>query len=199
MSLEEELERLESGINVNSDIERNEPECPFPDYQKSKWLDNIENSNDKQTELEKMAKEAFESVNDELEIGKNYNGRIKRIYLSDGSIIHSRYKTIVIVYEINDNGIQRIVTDDYSFGGDYDKWYLEQLVSFIKKINGIYFGDINFKTYDTIVDSLQFLVGADVTLYRYLTKKETRKNNVTVHGTFDRNRDEMNMVDEKTC
>lgn len=186
---------LESSIITNDDIKDNEPECTFTDYQKPVNVNNIWNINEEKTELEKMAEEAFEVVNDDLELGKNYNGRIKNIYLST----YNQYKKIIFVYELNDNGIQRIVTDEYSFGGDYDQWYLEQLVSFIKKINGLYFGDINFKTYDTIVASLQFLVGVDVTLYQYLTKKETRKNNVTVHCTFDRNNDEMNKVDEEVC
>ncbi len=196
MDLDKELEKLEKKSNESYDIKGNEYMSSFPDYQEQ---NNLHNNNGEKTELEKMAEEAFQVVNDDLELGKNYNGRIKKIYLSDGSIINMHYKKIIIVYEINDNGIQRIVTDEYSFGGDYDQWYLEQLVSFVKKINGLYFGDINFKTYDTIVDSLQFLVGADVTLYQYLTKKETRKNNVTVHGTFDRNNININKVDEDVC
>jgi hypothetical protein len=133
------------------------------------------------TYLEKLAEDAFQKVNDELKLGINYNGKVKNVLCSNDN-----YNKISVVYEIDDNGIQKVVSDDYLFGGNFDSWNMEQLVSYIKKINGLYLGDINFKSYDTLVESLKFLIGADVTLAQYITKKNTRKNNVTVHGCFDR-------------
>ena len=90
------------------------------------------------------------------------------------------------MYELNDDGIQKYTRDSYTFGGEYDEWNLKQLIEYIKKINGLYFANINFSSYESIVDSLQFLIDTDVVLYQYLTSKGTIKNNVTVLGSYNK-------------
>ena len=136
------------------------------------------------TELQKLAEKAFSEVDDELILGKNYSGRIKSIYLDDSS--RSKYQSINIVYEVNDEGIQKIARDSFLFGGEYDEWNMMQLTAYIKRIDGIYFADIDFSSYQTIVNSLQFLIGANIVLYQYLTSRENVKNNVKILGNYNR-------------
>ena len=45
---------------------------------------------------------------------------------------------------------------------------------------------IDFSSYQTIVNSLQFLIGANIVLYQYLTSRENVKNNVKILGNYNR-------------
>lgn len=131
--------------------------------------------------FENLANQSYESIDDELLINKEYDGKIKRIFYSE-----EKYTVLTVVYEVYDGEFEKTTSDSYTFGGDYDEWYMKQLVSFIKKLNGVYKDDIDWYSVSTIVNSLQFLVGTKVTLTQYITAKETRKNRVTVHGSFNR-------------
>ena len=168
---------IEEGASINS--------SPFDNYDVPKYSEDYARyANSDKTELQKLSEKIFSEVDDNLELTKNYKGRIKKIFLDDSS--RSKYKSINIVYELNDDGIQKYTRDSYIFGGEYDEWNLKQLIEYIKKINGLYFANINFSSYESIVDSLQFLIDADVVLYQYLTSKGTIKNNVTIIGSYNR-------------
>ena len=176
----EELKKIEIGKGGN------EPAVSaFSNFEIPKYAESIARyENTEKTELQKLAEKTFSEVDDELIIGKNYSGRIKNIYFDDSN--RSKYKSINIIYEVNDEGIQKIARDTFLFGGEYDDWNMKQLTSYIKRIEGIYFSDIYFSTYETIVNSLQFLIGANIVLYQYLTSRETVKNNVKILGNYNR-------------
>ncbi|MDD7150805.1 MAG: hypothetical protein SOT91_05345 [Bacilli bacterium] len=179
-NLQEELTNKELGSATNESLT-----SAFPNYETPKYMEDYQRyMYGEKTELQKLAEKAFSEVDDELILGKNYSGRIKSIYLDDSS--RSKYQSINIVYEVNDEGIQKIARDSFLFGGEYDEWNMMQLTAYIKRIDGIYFADIDFSSYQTIVNSLQFLIGANIVLYQYLTSRENVKNNVKILGNYNR-------------
>ena len=206
INLEEEFKKDQNGIIVNNETEEQVTKDEIEEFfsiDKTSELPDVFNQdchldfaygNDGKTQLEKMAENASLSIDDELTLGQKYDGQIKKVFHTD-----DYFRKLFVVYEVDDNGAKKTVSDEYPFGGEYDQWYMDQLMMYIKRIDGLSIKDIDFKTTKTIADSLQFLVGADVTLYQYLTKNDTRKNRVTVHGRFDRTNQKIVNGDVEVC
>ena len=83
-----------------------------------------------------------------------------------------------ICYEINDNGMLKHINDVYTFNGDYDYWYMEQLVKLLKQVNNLCKDDIDWTNIDTICNSLEFLVGEEVRIKQSINSQGKRKNEV---------------------
>ncbi len=120
-----------------------------------------------------LANMAFDKISDDLELEREYKGKIKKIYVEKGM-----YSSIIILYEINDNGMLKHINDVYTFNGDYDYWYMEQLVKLLKQVNNLCKDDIDWTNIDTICNSLEFLVGEEVRIKQSINSQGKRKNEV---------------------
>ena len=133
------------------------------------------------SQIEELADRAYAKLSDDLEIGKEYDGIVKDIFIEE-----TNYTKLVISYEVDDNGISKNVADTYTFGGEYDEWYMTQLVKFIQQVDNLYKNDINWSSVSTICDSLKFLIGSPITIRQVLNSKGNRKNEVQIHKSFER-------------
>ena len=133
------------------------------------------------SKLEELADRAYAQLSADLEIGKEYEGIVKDIFIEE-----TNYTKLVISYEVDDNGISKNVADTYTFGGEYDEWYMTQLVKFIQQVDNLYKNDINWSSVSTICDSLKFLIGSPITIRQVLNSKGNRKNEVQIHKSFER-------------
>lgn len=144
------------------------------------------------TELSQLIDSAFDNIGDELELDTSYRGTIKDIKLvyADNN---GKYDSIVINYELNDNGLTKYTNDYYRFNWEYNHININKLVSFLKTIDGFYKDDFVAFTIEDIQKELRFLIGANISLKQNLNNSGYRENKVTVFGTFDR--DNRRMVD----
>lgn len=133
------------------------------------------------SKFEELADRAYAQLSADLEIGKEYEGIVKDIFIEE-----TNYTKLVISYEVDDDGISKNVADTYTFGGEYDEWYITKLVQLIQQINNLYKNDINWTSVSTICDSLKFLIGSPVTISQVLNSKGNRKNEVQIHKSFER-------------
>lgn len=133
------------------------------------------------SQIEELADRAYAKLSADLEIGKEYEGIVKDIFIEE-----TNYTKLVISYEVDDNGISKNVADTYTFGGEYDEWYMTQLVKFIQQVDNLYKNDIKWTSVSTICDSLKFLIGSPVTISQVLNSKGNRKNKVQIHKSFER-------------
>lgn len=120
-----------------------------------------------------LANMAFDKISDDLELEREYKGIIKKIYVEKGM-----YSSIIILYEINDNGMLKHINDVYTFNGDYDYWYMEQLVKLLKQVNNLCKDDIDWANIDTICKSLEFLIGEEIRIKQSINSQGKRKNEV---------------------
>ena len=157
-----------------------------PDEETRKFEEEYTRRNQASTEFSKMYDDAFDTLNEELSLGVKYKAKIVNI-----TVENSNYNSIIVSYEVNDNNIIRHVVDKYSFGGDYDKLAMNNLVVFLTSIDGFYKNDIVAFTVDEMAEQMKFLIGANVILTQYENTKGYRRNQVTVLGTFDRLRRKM--------
>lgn len=144
------------------------------------------------TELSQLIDSAFDNIADELELDTSYRGTIKDIKLvyADNN---GKYDSIVINYELDDNGLTKYTNDYYRFNWEYNHININKLVSFLKTIDGFYKDDFVAFTIEDIQKELSFLIGANISLKQRLNNGGYRENKVTVFGTFDR--DNRRMVD----
>ena len=133
------------------------------------------------SKFEELADRAYAQLSADLEIGKEYDGIVKDIFIEE-----TNYTKLVISYEVDDDGISKNVADTYTFGGEYDEWYITKLVQLIQQINNLYKNDINWTSVSTICDSLKFLIGSPVTISQVLNSKGNRKNEVKIYKSFER-------------
>lgn len=133
------------------------------------------------SKFEELADRAYAQLSADLEIGKEYEGIVKDIFIEE-----TNYTKLVISYEVDDDGISKKVADTYTFGGEYDEWYITKLVQLIQQINNLYKNDINWTSVSTICDSLKFLIGSPVTISQVLNSKGNRKNEVKIYKSFER-------------
>ena len=133
------------------------------------------------SKFEELADRAYAQLSADLEIGKEYEGIVKDIFIEE-----TNYTKLVISYEVDDDGISKNVADTYTFGGEYDEWYITKLVQLIQQINNLYKNDINWTSVSTICDSLKFLIGSPVTISQVLNSKGNRKNEVKIYKSFER-------------
>ena len=133
------------------------------------------------SKFEELADRAYAQLSAALEIGKEYDGIVKDIFIEE-----TNYTKLVISYEVDDDGISKNVADTYTFGGEYDEWYITKLVQLIQQINNLYKNDINWTSVSTICDSLKFLIGSPVTISQVLNSKGNRKNEVKIYKSFER-------------
>ena len=133
------------------------------------------------SKFEELADRAYALLSADLEIGKEYEGIVKDIFIEE-----TNYTKLVISYEVDDDGISKNVADTYTFGGEYDEWYITKLVQLIQQINNLYKNDINWTSVSTICDSLKFLIGSPVTISQVLNSKGNRKNEVKIYKSFER-------------
>ncbi len=133
------------------------------------------------SKFEELADRAYAQLSADLEIGKEYEGIVKDIFIEE-----TNYTKLVISYEVDDDGISKNVADTYTFGGEYDEWYITKLVQLIQQINNLYKNDINWTSVSTICDSLKFLIGSPVTIIQVINSKGNRKNEVKIHKSFER-------------
>ena len=133
------------------------------------------------SQIEELADRAYAKLSDDLEIGKEYEGIVKDIFIEE-----TNYTKLVISYEVDDNGISKNVADTYTFGGEYDEWYMTQLVKFIQQVDNLYKNDIKWTSVSTICDSLKFLIGSPVTISQVLNSKGNRKNEIKINKSFER-------------
>ena len=133
------------------------------------------------SQIEELADRAYAKLSDDLEIGKEYDGIVKDIFIEE-----TNYTKLVISYEVDDNGISKNVADTYTFGGEYDEWYMTQLVKFIQQVDNLYKNDIKWTSVSTICDSLKFLIGSPVTIIQVINSKGNRKNVIKIYKSFER-------------
>lgn len=179
-------------VMPKSDEEQEVVGCDF-----NKLTDDIlkEQKADSQTpnEFSKMFDDAFDFVNDELEENTPYRGIIKDVKLEYGSN-KGKYDTIIIKYELNDNGSFRYTNDFFRFNWEYAYISANKLTALLKTIDGFYREDFTPHTVDQAREGLEFLIGAKVVLRQIINDSDYRENKVTILGTFDR--DNRRMVDE---
>ena len=145
------------------------------------------------TDISQLIENAFDTISDELELDISYRGTIKDIKLVYGDN-NGKYDSIVVNYELNDNGLTKYTNDYYRFNWEYNHININKLVYFLKTIDGFYKDDFIAFTVEDIQNELKFLIGANISLKQNLNSGGYRENKVTVLGTFDRlNR---RMVDE---
>ena len=133
------------------------------------------------SKFDELADRAYAQLSADLEIGKEYEGIVKDIFIEE-----TNYTKLVISYEVDDDGISKNVADTYTFGGEYDEWYITKLVQLIQQINNLYKNDIKWTSVSTICDSLKFLIGSPVTIIQVINSKGNRKNEVKIHKSFER-------------
>ena len=90
------------------------------------------------SKYEELADKAYAQLSAELEIGREYEGIVKNVFVEE-----TNYPKLIISYEVDDDGISKNVADTYTFGGEYDEWYMTQLVKFIQQVDNLYKNDIN--------------------------------------------------------
>ena len=133
------------------------------------------------SKFEELADRAYAKLSADLEIGKEYDGIVKDIFVEE-----TNYPKLIISYEVDDDGISKNVADTYTFGGEYDEWYMTQLVKFIQQVDNLYKNDINWSSVSTICDSLKFLIGSPVTIIQVINSKGNRKNEIKINKSFER-------------
>lgn len=133
------------------------------------------------TKLSKLFDDAYANLNENLILDKLYRGKI-----ADVKIVCSKYNSIVISYEVQDDGCIKYVSDTFMFNGEYDDYNASRLVKYLSNIDGFYKDDIIAYTVEDIKESLMFLVGANISIKQYENEKGYRCNQVTVLGTYDR-------------
>ena len=133
------------------------------------------------SKFEELADRAYAQLSADLEIGKEYEGIVKDIFIEE-----TNYTKLVISYEVDDDGISKNVADTYTFGGEYDEWYMTQLVKFIQQVDNLYKNDIKWTSVSTICDSLKFLIGSPVTIIQVINSKGNRKNVIKIYKSFER-------------
>lgn len=150
------------------------------DFDKAKE-ESYEKFNKESTDFSKLYDDAYNSLNEELDLGIKYRGKIV-----DVKVEYTNYDSILINYEVEDNETIRHVTDTYTFGGEHDKWAMNRLVVFLTSIDGFYKDDIKAYNIEDMANQMKFLIGANVVLAQYQNEKGYRRNQVSVIGTFDR-------------
>ena len=143
-------------------------------------------SNQPPTELSQLFDSAFDNIGDELELDISYRGIIKDIKLYYAVDNNGKYDSIVINYELDDNGLTKYTNDYYRFNWEHNYVNTNKLVSFLKTIDGFYKDDFIAFTVEDIQKELKFLIGANISLKQKLNNNGYRENKVTVLGSFDR-------------
>lgn len=143
-------------------------------------------SNQPSTDISQLIDSAFDNIGDELELDISYRGIIKDIKLVYASDNNGKYDSIVVNYELDDNGLTKYTNDYYRFNWEYNHVNINKLVSFLKTIDGFYKDDFIAFTVEDIQKELKFLIGANISLKQKLNNNGYRENKVIVLGTFDR-------------
>lgn len=189
INLEEEFKKEEKQVAevINSQSQSQDNyKMPIPSNTEEISVSGLETV--EKTELSKKFDEAIVLTPDELKSNTKYSATIRAVkYLNDN------YPTIAICYIINDDGTTKTTVDEFSFGGNFDDYYLKKLVGYIKRIKNYPIDLINSMTYQTIADSMQFLVGAKVSLTQKEASQGKTYNEVTILGKYDT--DKRAMVD----
>lgn len=143
-------------------------------------------SNQPPTEISQLIDSAFDNIGDELELDISYRGIIKDVKLVYAVDNNGKYDSIVINYELEDNGLTKYTNDYYRFNWEHNHININKLVSFLKTIDGFYKDDFIAFTVEDIQKELNFLIGANISLKQKLNNNGYRENKVNVLGTFDR-------------
>ncbi|MBR2833722.1 MAG: hypothetical protein IKE75_04790 [Bacilli bacterium] len=192
INLEEEFKKEEIPVvevTNSQSLSQADYKMPIPSNMEETNASDLEATKDlEKTALSKRFDEAIVLTPDELKSNTKYSATIRAVkYLNDS------YPTIAICYIINDDGTTKTTVDEFSFGGNFDDYYLKKLVGYIKRIKNYPIDLINSMTYQTIADSMQFLVSAKVSLTQKEASKGKTYNEVTILGKYDA--DKKTMVD----
>ncbi len=106
------------------------------------------------TRLEELAELAKINIQNQLEDNVIYNGKISDIYYEYGL-----YESVIVVCKLDlGDTKEKEVKVIYSFGGNYDIYYMEQLFSLL----GIHSAQIDFQSIETVACCMEPLIGSDV-------------------------------------
>lgn len=133
-----------------------------------------------ETEVSKLFNRCSNKYNSPLETNIPYIGTIREIVFRCDS-----YPRISIYIDINMNGTIKSVTEDYTFGGRYDEFYMDKLTSLLGNIRNYQLNWVNSQTYETITQSMQFLIGTEVKITQKLSQNNKTYNDISIIGEFN--------------
>lgn len=175
----EEKSKEEEGVII-SDI----PENP-KNWENDSWVNSSAESYKvmvSKTNFEITSERIKKQINSNLEVGVTYTGIIDEVYLASSLY----YQTIKIVCRIDLESGPTYATQKYSFGGDYDEYYLEQIFHMLNSIEGAYLEDFAFTNTSALVDSMQKIVGSRVEVEVIENTEDKKKYKLTLLGKYDR-------------
>ena len=118
------------------------------------------------TSVEMLVNKAKKKLGFSLKEGVVYDGQITNVYLAHTNIIEIRVTCRV---DLNDETVK--IDACYLFGGEYDDYSYDQLLFLLQDVDN----QIDYRSYDTIVESMKILIGKRVNII----KKTTRKGNTS--------------------
>ena len=118
------------------------------------------------TSVEMLVNKAKKKLGFSLKEGVVYDGQITNVYLAHTNFIEIRVTCRV---DLNDETVK--IDACYLFGGEYDDYSYDQLLFLLQDVDN----QIDYRSYDTIVESMKILIGKRVNII----KKTTRKGNTS--------------------
>lgn len=143
-------------------------ENPFPD------------SPFRNTETSILFERAKASVSDKLEINKDYCGVVREITFKD-----ENYPIISVYITISDESSTKNIVEEYSFGGKYDDFNMTKLINFLRTVRNYQLNWVNSQSFETIASSMQFLVGAKVSIVQKRSQNDRTYNIISVLGEYN--------------
>lgn len=118
------------------------------------------------TSVEMLVNKARKNPKFLLKEGIVYAGHITDVYLVQSNFIEIR---VTCNINLNDETVK--IDACYLFGGEYDDYSYDQLLFLLQDVDN----QIDYRSYDTIVESMKILIGKRVNII----KKTTRKGNTS--------------------
>ena len=178
MNLEEELNKIEEKKGTYDEKEEVENSKVFSNPLIMNYSDELPEKTEAAKQFEKAVCGRFPSI----ETGVLYHGNIKEInYYNDG---YYRIQLLIDLYD-KKNDENYHITQEYTFGGDYDDFNMKKLVNLLSSICNFQLNWIDSNSYESICESMQFLTEAKVSVIQRVSKNGKYYYEINVIGDYN--------------